>query len=143
MQSELAFAKGHVPGEVHFLVKRYDAQTLPSDAGGLKTWCAARWQAKELALADFYGPAMPAERRFVVPTAGASPLVEITSTAPRASTCVLCVSVCFWFLTFFVWTYWIYALFYVKLYLALAVGGFTLIGHLFGGVERLEVWLDA
>lgn len=54
VEHELDILKGKFPTEVHYHIKRYAAQDLPSDSKGLENWCKERWLEKEKQLETFY-----------------------------------------------------------------------------------------
>lgn len=53
-QNERELIRGHLPGKVHFHVRRYPPSQYPSTPEGLASWCHDRWVAKEKLLEYFY-----------------------------------------------------------------------------------------
>lgn len=53
-QNERELVSGHLPGKVHFHVRRYPPSEYPSTPEGLASWCHDRWVAKEKLLEYFY-----------------------------------------------------------------------------------------
>ncbi|XP_059501478.1 lysocardiolipin acyltransferase 1 [Stegostoma tigrinum] len=53
-QSERDLFTGNFPREIHFHIRRYPADQLPTSIDGLKEWCCLRWFEKEKLLRAYY-----------------------------------------------------------------------------------------
>lgn len=53
-KTELEFARGYMPREVHYHVREYKDGDLPQTDEGIAHWCQGLWKEKEERLRDFY-----------------------------------------------------------------------------------------
>eukprot|EP00731_Ephydatia_muelleri_P027381 Em0019g254a len=53
-KTEFHFLKGVIPSEIHYYIKEYNIDSLPSENEALVSWCAQRWAEKEERLKQFY-----------------------------------------------------------------------------------------
>lgn len=134
VQNELQFASGHRPQALCFHVRRYDVEKdLPpvSNSDELQKWLIDRWREKEEELQKFYEsdtrrlssdrlrPLKPNDRQKIF----------------------LAFSSLFWISLTSLWIYWLCAFPYMWLYVLTATTTFIIIGRIFGGIERLELYI--
>ena len=53
-KTEVHFLNGVIPSEIHYYIKEYTIDSLPSEDEALVSWCAQRWAEKEDRLKQFY-----------------------------------------------------------------------------------------
>ena len=53
-KTEFHFLNGVIPSEIHYYIKEYTIDSLPSENEALVSWCAQRWAEKEERLKQFY-----------------------------------------------------------------------------------------
>lgn len=120
---------GYFPSEVHFDIKRYHVDELPSDSEeGLSNWLCTIWKRKEARLAQFYEKDkkfLPSCEQFIWPV----------ETAGIGYYCAFM----FWTLSTTFWAYITYRYMAVKFFFCFSCLFYVCCQKFFGGVDLLAL----
>ncbi|PAV81696.1 hypothetical protein WR25_04729 [Diploscapter pachys] len=132
VESELELVKsGIFPEEVHFDVKRYPIEDVPLDAEESALWLQDIWRNKESVLKRFYTKNRkfePSGERFLWPV--------------NTHGIGYAVAFAFWIVISLFWLYCIYSYWFVKLYVLIAIGFYSVVQLKFGGTDVLSTELQ-
>lgn len=125
------FANGHVPKEIHFLVKRYEAADLPEPSDQLQSWLSSRWSDKEKILQKYHsGP----QRSF-------DGVKEIYEDRGQFKSLLIWFGLGLWTTISLVCTYLLIAYWWARLYFVLTFALFIIVERFCGGMEKLQFQL--
>lgn len=130
-QTEKHLLFGNFPKEIHFHVRRYPVQVLPTSQEELQLWCQKRWDEKEEMLRLFY------EGKKYFDATGRSKIPPCKSELRVMF--VKCVSFLYWTLFTVSMFVLLYLYSFVRWYFVTMVVIFTVQKKLFGGLEMVEV----
>nr|CAB3263400.1 lysocardiolipin acyltransferase 1 [Phallusia mammillata] len=129
-QEEVDLLKGDFPREVHFHIRRYPIEELPKDEKQLGDWCQDRWAEKEELLCQYYATE-PKARKFQSQ--------KIPPFHPR--------TFLLWF-ALFVWAshavlsaYAVIVSPFFRWYMVIIVLSYLMQGLVFGGAEKVELFV--
>ncbi|XP_076841771.1 lysocardiolipin acyltransferase 1 [Brachyhypopomus gauderio] len=130
-QTERHLLSGAFPREIHFHVRRFAADSLPTEPDLLQEWCRQRWAEKEQRLRTFYAARPPA---FAAPEARVPPCKSEWRVA-----LVKAASLCYWtaFIALSVAGVWLWAP--VRYYFLFMVVFFLIQQRAMGGLELIEL----
>ncbi|XP_051025342.1 lysocardiolipin acyltransferase 1 isoform X2 [Acomys russatus] len=130
-QTEKDFLLGHFPKEIHFHVRRYPVDTLPTAKEDLQLWCHKRWEEKEEMLRSFY----QGEKNFRFTGQSTAPPCK---SELRVSVVKL-LSILYW--TVFLFAVCLLICLYSPVWWYFIVSNvfFVLQGKIFGGLEIIEL----
>ncbi|XP_077699831.1 lysocardiolipin acyltransferase 1 isoform X2 [Canis aureus] len=130
-QTERHLLLGDFPKEIHFHVRRYPVDALPTSAEDLQLWCHRRWEEKEERLRSFY----QGEKNFhftgqtVIPPCKTELRVLV----------VKLLSIIYWTLFSPAMCLLIYLYSLVRWYFIITIVLFVLQERIFGGLEIIEL----
>ncbi|XP_007937001.1 lysocardiolipin acyltransferase 1 [Orycteropus afer afer] len=130
-QTEKHLLNGNFPKEIHFHVRRYPIDTLPTSKEDLQLWCHKRWEEKEERLRSFY----QREKNFfftgqsVIPPCKSELRVLV----------VKLLSILYWTLFSPAMCLLIYLYSLVRWYFIISIVIFVLQERIFGGLEIIEL----
>ncbi|KAK2092271.1 Lysocardiolipin acyltransferase 1 [Saguinus oedipus] len=130
-QSEKHLLQGDFPTEIHFHVRRYPIDTLPTSKEDLQLWCHKRWEEKEERLRSFY----QGEKNFYF--TGQS-LIPPCKSELRVLVVKL-LSILYWTLFSLAMCLLIYLYSLVRWYFIITIIIFVLQERIFGGLEIIEL----
>ncbi|XP_035759531.1 lysocardiolipin acyltransferase 1 isoform X2 [Egretta garzetta] len=130
-QTEKHLLNGNFPKEIHFHVRRYPIETVPTSKEELQLWCRKRWEEKEERLRHFYegGKCFSATGQSIIPPCK-SELRVLT---------VKCVSLLYWTVFPLGMLALLYLYSFARWYFAAMIIFFVVQQKIFGGLELIEL----
>ncbi|XP_059696858.1 lysocardiolipin acyltransferase 1 isoform X3 [Haemorhous mexicanus] len=130
-QTEKHLLKGNFPKEIHFHVRRYPIETVPTSKEELQRWCRQRWEEKEERLRRFYegGRCFSAAGKSIVPPCKS----ELRVLA------VKCASLLYWTVFPLGMLALLYLYSFAQWYFVAMIVFFVVQQKIFGGLELIEL----
>lgn len=131
---EVDIAKGNFPKEMHFDIKRYHINEMPTDYTELEQWLCQRWAEKEERLAKFY-------KNDEVGFCGEELVQHTTDKQESTVKKQMIFSIIFFIIVILTCFYILYRYVYARWYMAVLICMYVIQAFVGFGMDKVQLWI--